>query len=212
MDRLLHIKSAKAMRRHGPTEWLLGWASSSQCVSSRVTRVNQINAERLAHLDPRGPAEWRIPADDQGDLQELSGCNWPKMLELKVGAQVMLLKNLDVKRKLVNGSMGIVERVCLGDKNGGCGGGEVGGESAAAVASQDSSRGKPYIEVRFDGFMERIEAATHDVVATAHTVKDTGEADLDYGDTTSERIIASRTQFPLRLAWAMTIHKSQGQL
>jgi ATP-dependent DNA helicase PIF1 len=89
--------------------------------------------------------------------------NAPTKLELKQGAQVVLLKNLDVPGGLVNGSRGLV----VGFANG------------------------PV--VRF------VCGKTVTLKRETWTKKDDQDRD-----------VATRKQFPLALAWALTIHKSQG--
>ena len=73
--------------------------------------VDAYNAEALAQL-PAGEA-FEFRARDEGvDLylrQLQKNCQAPAVLVLKPGAQVMLLKNLDVEAGLVNGSRGVVE-------------------------------------------------------------------------------------------------------
>jgi len=86
----------------------------------------------------------------------------PSCITLKIGAQVMLKANLNLKAGLVNGSRGVVE-----------------GLSAYAVT------------VRF------VNGARVVVVPQAYTVKE-------------DKYQATRIQIPLILAWALTIHKSQG--
>lgn len=53
-----------------------------------------------------GPAEWKDFLD--------KNCRAPAVLELKVGAQVMLLTNISVEAGLVNGSVGVVETLAGG--------------------------------------------------------------------------------------------------
>ncbi|XP_040825216.1 ATP-dependent DNA helicase PIF1 [Ochotona curzoniae] len=93
-------------------------------------------------------------------------CPVSRLLQLKLGAQVMLVKNLAVSRGLVNGARGVV------------------------VGFQDEGRGLP--QVRF------LCGVTEVIRADRWTVHATGGQ------------ILSRKQLPLQLAWALSIHKSQG--
>ncbi|XP_052403330.1 ATP-dependent DNA helicase PIF1 [Carassius gibelio] len=89
-----------------------------------------------------------------------------RLLQLKVGAQVMLTKNLDIQRGLVNGARGVV------------------------VDFQPGNQGLP--RVRFlCGAIEVIKRERWMFKA-------------------SGGLYLSRQQLPLKLAWAISIHKSQG--
>lgn len=130
-------------------------------------RVNKINAEALAKLggelkkaeaniDGEFPSGW-FPADES--------------LSLKVGAQVMFLRN-DSDQRWVNGTVGVVTRI-----------------------------GKT-VHVEVDGEEHEVLPAVWERLR------------YDYNSETktlTSEVIAEFTQFPLRLAWAVTIHKSQGQ-
>ncbi|KAM6149325.1 ATP-dependent DNA helicase PIF1 [Erethizon dorsatum] len=93
-------------------------------------------------------------------------CPVSRLLQLKLGAQVMLVKNLAVLRGLVNGARGVV------------------------VGFEAEGRGLP--RVRF------LCGVTEVIRADRWTVQATGGQ------------VLSRQQLPLQLAWALSIHKSQG--
>ncbi|XP_060030300.1 ATP-dependent DNA helicase PIF1 [Erinaceus europaeus] len=93
-------------------------------------------------------------------------CPVSQLLQLKLGAQVMLVKNLAVTRGLVNGARGVV------------------------VGFETQGRGLP--QVRF------LCGITEVIRADRWTVQTSGGQ------------LLSRQQLPLQLAWAMSIHKSQG--
>uniref|UniRef100_A0A8C6TDJ2 ATP-dependent DNA helicase PIF1 n=1 Tax=Neogobius melanostomus TaxID=47308 RepID=A0A8C6TDJ2_9GOBI len=90
-----------------------------------------------------------------------------RVLQLKVGAQVMLTKNLDVARGLVNGARGVVVSFETTEKHG-------------------------YPRVRF------LCGVTEVMKPERWVFKSGGGLHL------------SRQQLPLKLAWAISIHKSQG--
>ncbi|XP_072818336.1 ATP-dependent DNA helicase PIF1 isoform X3 [Vicugna pacos] len=93
-------------------------------------------------------------------------CPVSQLLQLKLGAQVMLVKNLAVSRGLVNGARGVV------------------------VGFEAEGRGLP--QVLF------LCGVTEVIRADRWTVQATGGQ------------LLSRQQLPLQLAWAISIHKSQG--
>jgi ATP-dependent exoDNAse (exonuclease V) alpha subunit len=99
-------------------------------------------------------------------------------LRLKVGAQIMMVKN-DPYGRWVNGSLGTVLRLNNYDHH----------ENGA-------------IWVEIDGEPHCVEAVSWEKNKYVYD-RATGNVD--------QRIIGVFKQFPIRLAWAITIHKSQGQ-
>jgi ATP-dependent DNA helicase PIF1 len=129
--------------------------------------VNRINATELARLPGR---TLTAKAEITG---EFGGRAYPadESLELKVGAQVMFLRN-DSDQRWVNGSVGTVTKI------------------ADTV----------FVEV--DGEEHEVQPAVWEKYKYSYSAA-TKQLKRD--------IVAEFTQFPLRLAWAVTIHKSQGK-
>jgi ATP-dependent DNA helicase PIF1 len=167
--------------------------------------------------------EYQFRAEDSGTIRDiaqrdklLSNCMAPQLLTLKKGAQVMLIKNLD--DNLVNGSLGRVHAFMTektfeiydkesdlfeADPNG-----EVGEDDTIRQArnklksmiSKDlvANTGKVYPVIRFtlpDG-------TSRDLLCQPEDWK----VELPNGE-----VQAQRRQLPLILAWALSIHKAQGQ-
>eukprot|EP01033_Poteriospumella_lacustris_P004299 gene4299-3069_t len=153
--------------------------------------VDQYNMTELERLQKGGGGgadeEDKEPviyfAVDQGKdpylTQIKSGTKAPEKLYLKKGAQVMLLKNLDTERGLVNGARGTV--VDFERSNG-----RTSFHSLLPVVNFTIIMGSTRSEER--------------VVLTPETWE------VKLGET----VLASRQQIPLMLAWAISIHKSQG--
>ena len=139
--------------------------------------VARINQEKLAQL--RGP-EYIYKAEITGDFKHSPYPTEPE-LRLKVGAQVMMLKNdsgdtqhgENQGRRWVNGTLGVI-----------------------------SDLGEDFIKVMINKVEHSIDRATWE--------KNVYEYDADKKKLTSHPV-ATFTQFPVRLAWALTIHKAQGQ-
>ncbi|XP_063989772.1 ATP-dependent DNA helicase PIF1 [Diachasmimorpha longicaudata] len=130
---------------------------------SHVNEANDINESQLANL--KGTPKTYVANDsDPGMTKTLDQqLPVPGKLTLKVGAQVMLLKNINISNGLVNGARGVVVRF------------------------EDET---PVIQFRSG----EIYHATFEKWSVR---------------TTSGNVIR-RKQIPLKLAWAFSIHKSQG--
>lgn len=145
--------------------------------------VDVMNARGIARLET---PEFKFPAIDSylnDDMKELySGSfTYPQSLTLKVGAQVMLIKNLNVENGLVNGSRGVVTEI-IDDDPVMCPGGKV--------------------TVKF------MDGTEHTIIPDAQKfTDDPSHNDVGFKEPTE---LAKRIQYPLKLAYALTVHKSQG--
>ncbi|GAB3123199.1 AAA family ATPase [Glaciibacter psychrotolerans] len=139
-------------------------------LATRNDAVNRINASALKKLSGRSLT---AKAEVTG---EFGGRTYPadETLELKVGAQVMFLRNdagHEGGPRWVNGTIGTVTKI-------------------------DAT-----VFVDIDGETHEVEPAVWE------------KFKYTYNPATkklSKDVVAEFTQFPLRLAWAVTIHKSQG--
>ncbi len=143
-----------------------------------------------------------------------SDCTATKVVHLKVGAQVMLLQNLDLKQGLVNGSRGVVEafKLCPVARN-------VGKNQVEQLIGPDDVEKFPGSrfedlkfgqKLEFDGKVWRIcRFEKYPLVRFMNNVSKI-IVPQTFERTLYRQGNCYRRQLPLRLAWALTIHKSQG--
>ncbi|WP_019988005.1 helix-turn-helix domain-containing protein [Rudanella lutea] len=142
-------------------------------LSTHNNTAQQINSTRLAELPGQ---EYAFEATTTGDFPA-SAYPTESELTLKVGAQVMFIKNDISREKLYyNGKIGRVLRI-------------------------DEEDGVIYVEGQADGDTIMVTPAEWQNIR--YTL------DPATKEITAE-VIGTFTQYPLRLAWAITIHKSQG--
>ena len=165
----------------------------------RREEVDRANFERLNAL--KTPAQ-TYPSVDSGSLdgeqreRVLSNFMALKSLCLKEGAQVMLIKNID--ETLVNGSIGkVIGFMSEKDYT------EGGMNRDDREPDKQNKLSRTGIMVRWPLVRFRLpNGNARDWLAKPESWKN----ELPSGE-----VQASRTQVPLILAWAMSIHKSQGQ-
>ena len=140
-------------------------------ISARNAQVNQTNRRELERLET---GAFIFPAEIEGDFNPAL---YPtaSLLTLKIGAQVMFVKN-DPEGKFVNGTIGKV------------------------VSLEEN-----LITVKTNDDQKLIEVAPAEWQILKYKISEENPTEID------TEVVGTFTQYPLKLAWAVTIHKSQGQ-
>ncbi len=137
-------------------------------------KADEINSHELRRLTGK---EFVIEAKIADEFPD-SMYPAEKMLRLKIGAQIMFLKNDTKEKKYFNGKIGVITEV---------------------ITDKDNEQ----IKVTFPEINETISVSREKWRNVRYTLNEPDNSII-------ENELGSFTQFPVRLAWAVTIHKSQG--
>ena len=115
--------------------------------------------------------------------------NLQKVLTVKINARVMITSNIDVADGLTNGAMGTVTNVVIDQTT---------GKMSVVLVDYDNEH------VGQEARHTSVYNSIHQNAVPMHRTQATFPVDK------KASFQATRTQFPLTLAWAVTIHKCQG--
>ena len=155
------------------------------------TRLNTLNTSLFTIDAVHSPVRKNLKVTDAGTIEQTA---FLQTLKIKVGARVMLLHNISTLDGLTNGAQGKVEDIILKNEK------------------------VQYILIRFDnpniGQEQRRKFWFIPSVARSGNLTPIEKHNLSYtlGDIKKDHgARASFLQFPLKLSWALTAHKCQGQ-
>ncbi len=175
--RTSHVSSADLdmLNRQVGAEIDIKASSLSITLSTRRDTVDYINTTKLSEISGESTTFEGIV---EGDFPE-NNLPSPLKLELKVGAQVLFVRN-DKEKRWVNGTLGTV--------------------IGFSVDAADNSEAIVYVRTE-DGLELDVEQEIWSNIKYSFNEKE---------QKIEEEVLGTFRQFPLRLAWAITVHKSQG--
>ncbi|QIW94939.1 hypothetical protein AMS68_000457 [Peltaster fructicola] len=180
--------------------------------------VDRANTERLSKLEGQ---TFIFEARDGGSVVDktqrdrlLSNCMAQETIALKKGAQVMLIKNID--ENLVNGSIGNViafmddeqfDKFSLNEEDFD----QQADGTLASQAMQESKEEKARRRLNDNLTVSRKFPLVRFIIADGTSRDMLCQPEVWKVELPSGEVQASRSQVPLILSWALSIHKAQGQ-
>jgi len=171
------------------------FATNAPATAENETRLKGLLEGRKPHtftaIDTVAGRPRRMVCNQLEPNSLLDNCLVPRHLHLAEGARVMCLRNVPLTR-IANGSLGEVKAVTVHrDANGAVTG-------ATIKVLFDAVGGREALSHHFRTYDPDPEAPSDRLYLSEFRAQ-------------GDRVVASRIQIPLRLAWAISIHKSQGQ-
>ncbi|WP_082455088.1 helix-turn-helix domain-containing protein [Pedobacter sp. Leaf41] len=140
-------------------------------LTTHNNKADTINRERLTQLKTKS---YFFDAKVTGEFNEYAYPN-EKSLELKVGAQVMFIKNdMTAEKRYYNGKIGVVHHI---------------EKDIIEIELPDERTVIAVSPYTWENVKYKLNEATNEI---------------------AENVTGSFVQYPLKLAWAITVHKSQG--
>jgi len=155
-----------------------------ECRNTEVDRANMLEMKKLPGETFAFKAKDRLA--NKAYTSILKNYQAPETLTLKVGAQVILLKNIDPEKGLVNGARGVVVDFKVQTK-----------------MDTDLLKSWKKMElpvVKFESMLPGTENEFIEILVEPE----------EWSNKVGDQIVCARYQVPLRLAWCLSIHKSQG--
>ena len=140
-------------------------------LTTHNAKADQINVQSLADLDKK---QWSFKATITGDFPDK---NYPleQDLKLKVGAQIMFIKNdLSFEKNYFNGKMGLVKSLS---------------ENEIMIHFPDENKTIEVEKYEWNNIKYLVNAGTKEI---------------------EEEVLGTFVHYPIKLAYAITVHKSQG--
>ena len=177
-----------------PHDALHIWAENQPVVEYNAARLNQIPAQQytLTAIDPYPPHVSKQDIDRvlARSRSETGGLDYHILI--KEGCRVMLTTNIDIADRLINGQMGTVIKIGLNEKTQ--------KPNIVYIKFDDSDAGKNAVTKHSNSFARHNNVVPIEPVLTKIKIRP--------GKPSSPEI--QRTQFPLTLGYACTVHKVQG--
>ena len=128
-----------------------------------------------------------VTVPDDKSVSETKGL--PKTLTVCVGARVMLTKNIDISDHLVNGATGII---CF-----------------LHFSKHSPLNGEIYVKFDEEKVGNKLKSNKYPALKDCVPIL-ASKVEFKFQTTNRKTYQVTRTQYPLKIAFAMTIHKSQG--
>ena len=143
--------------------------------------------EHVVHMLPENKPVKRQNETQSNNLDSSETGNFESQLNHKVGSQVMITSNIDINDRLVNGLVGRVTQF------------------------KYSNNVVSVVYVKFNDDSAGLEAMRSDVTARQYHWVPTKNRETLFGlRKNRKQPFVKRTQFPLTLSWACTVHNVQG--
>ncbi|XP_057292445.1 uncharacterized protein LOC130621150 [Hydractinia symbiolongicarpus] len=189
-EHLIRSRFIDENSKHYPINALHIYAENEPARVHNARLLNSLNSA-LITIDAIDQVPKEVPSHVYERIQNLSQSRTGGLafqLSLKIGAKAMLTSNIDIPDKLINGQIGTIVHVVAQN------------DSIKTIYVEFDNLNVGTSKIRSDRLAQQLNAVPIDRVTT----------EIRTNEKKLSSPVIKRTQFPLMLSWACTVHKVQG--